>query len=101
VAELIVTVLYLLLLYAAGAMSVVGFAMMLGGPPWAGSVARALFLQPIASLATGLAHLVGVAVSAAATLTGSLLWAVITHVIDPFVVVIARALRAIFFPRRQ
>lgn len=97
----IVLIIYLATLYVAFAVSAIGFAMMLGGPPWAGSVGQALFLRPLAALANGVIQLISHMLTGTGKLIARLFGGLFTHVVDPLLILLGKALRVVFFPRRR
>jgi hypothetical protein len=109
--DLIALLLQLLQLYAAFAVMVIGFVIMVGGATragplspfgtsWAGSVARFLFLRPITAVAGGVAAIVSAVLLRLGQLTVWLAKASITYVIDPVLIALGKILRIVFFPRR-
>lgn len=110
--DIVAVILHLLQLYAAVAIMVIGFVIMIGGATrsgrmvpfgtsWAGSVARFLFLRPVAVLASAAAALLPTVLVSVRQLAMWLGKATLTYLVDPLVLVIVKALRAILFPRRR
>jgi hypothetical protein len=109
--DIIALLLQLLQLYAAFAVMVIGFVIMVGGATrtgplsafgtsWAGSVARFLFLRPVIVLGGGIAAAVSALLFRLGQLTVWLAKAIISYVIDPVVIALGKIVRAVFFPRR-
>ena len=110
--DLLAIALHLLQLYAALAVMVIGFVIMIGGATrsgrmvpfgtsWAGSVARFLFLRPIAVLAGGIAAVLATVFVHGGRLALRIGKAILSSVVDPLILVIIKVVRAILFPRRR
>lgn len=96
VRELIILALMGLLYYLACAMTIIGLAMMLGGPAWAQEAATFCIGTPFVGLCRLLAHLVVAVVSG---LVSAIIWfveGIFTNVIDPLLRGFARLIRLTF-----
>ncbi|AGK57028.1 hypothetical protein HYPDE_26738 [Hyphomicrobium denitrificans 1NES1] len=88
-----VTFLIYALLYGAAAMTMIGFAMMLGGPSAAQAAAEFFILRPLMGTATQVANLIAAVLAFAGRAIMALATSFVRFVIDPILRPIAYLLR--------